>query len=51
MAGKTNLSDLVKGMAPRLNVGEYVFCAVNNLSEIDRESTICEFKENKIPQS
>jgi len=45
MAGETNISNLIKGMTPKLNVGEYVFCTVKDLNKIDRESTICEFKE------
>lgn len=47
MAGKTNLMSLIKGMNPTLNADEYVFCIVNNLSEIDRNDTICEFKETE----
>jgi len=45
MAGETNISNLLKGMTPNLNDGEYVFCTVKDLNKIDRESTICEFKE------
>jgi len=45
MAGETNILNLIKGMTPKLNVGEYVFCTVKDLNKIDRESTICEFKE------
>jgi hypothetical protein len=45
MAGETNISNLIKGMTPKLNVGEYVFCTVKDLNKINRESTICEFKE------
>jgi hypothetical protein len=45
MAGETNLSQLLKGMTPKLNAGDYVFSTVKDVSEIDRESTICEFKE------
>ena len=45
MAGETNLAKLMKGMSPRLNAGEYVFVRVKDLREIDRNETICEFKE------
>jgi hypothetical protein len=47
MAGETNLSELIKGMTPVLNEGEYVFVRINDLNTIDRESTICEFKEKE----
>ncbi|CAL65828.1 ACT domain-containing protein [Christiangramia forsetii] len=47
MAGETNISNLIKGMTPKLNDGEYVFCTVKNLNIINRESTICEFKEKE----
>lgn len=45
MAGENNLVTLLKEMAPTLNKGEYVFCTVKNLSKIDRNDTLCEFKE------
>lgn len=45
MTGETNISALVKGMTPKLNEGEYVFATVQNLNNIDRTQTICEFKE------
>jgi len=47
MAGQTNLAKLVKGMTPKLNKGEYVFVTLKDLSEIDRQDTICEFKEKE----
>ena len=32
-------------MTPILNTGDYVFCTVTDLNKIDRNDTICEFKE------
>ncbi len=47
MAGETNLYQLIKGMTPRLNKGEYVFSTVKDLSGIPRCDTIGEFKEKE----
>lgn len=47
MTGESNLAQLVKGMTPKLNLGEYVFVVAKHRSEIDRKDTICEFKEKE----
>ena len=45
MAGETDLSELITGMVPKLNKGEYVFCSVNDINKIERSVTIREVKE------
>jgi len=47
MSGETNLSKLIRGMSPKLNEGEYVFCTIQDIDTIDRRDTICEFKEKE----
>ncbi|MBD0400587.1 ACT domain-containing protein [Flammeovirga sp. EKP202] len=47
MTGETNLSKLIQGMTPKLNDGEYVFSTVNDINNINRDDTICEFKEKE----
>ncbi len=47
MGGETNLSSLLKGMAPKLNEGEYVFSTLKDINIIDRNDTICEFQEKE----
>ena len=47
MTRQANISELVKGMNPKLNSGEYVFISVKDLNGIARQDTICEFKERE----
>ncbi|TPN82897.1 ACT domain-containing protein [Aquimarina algicola] len=47
MTGETNLSELIKGMTPKLNDGDYVFSTVNDINKINRHDTICEFSEKE----
>ena len=42
-----DLSKLVKGLNPKLNKGEYVFVTVNDINTINRNDSICEFKEKE----
>jgi len=45
MPGITNLSQLLKHMQPALNNGEYVFCTVDDISNIDVKHIVALFKE------
>ena len=47
MAGETKLSELIQGMTPKLNVGDYVFSTVTDLNKINRADTLCEFQETE----
>ena len=47
MNGETNIKTLLKNLKPVLNKGEYVFVSVKNLDGIDRNDTLCEFKEKE----
>lgn len=47
MNGEKELSQLVKGLNPKLNQGEYVFVCIEDLGIIDRKDTMCEFKERE----
>lgn len=45
MPAVKNLSILIQEMNPILHPGEYVFSTVTDINHIDRNLTICEFKE------
>ncbi|MGB5274223.1 MAG: ACT domain-containing protein [Flavobacteriaceae bacterium] len=47
MAGETELSKMISSLSPKLNKGEYVFSTVVNVDAIDRNDTVCEFKEEE----
>lgn len=47
MTGEVNIAELIKGMSPKLNKGEYVFTTVQDSSKIDRKNIVCEFKESE----
>jgi len=47
MAGETNLAQLVRGMTPTLNTGEYVFISLKEPGDVDQKDAICEFREKE----
>ncbi len=47
MAGETDLSKLLKGMKPKLNEGEYVYCLVRSLGEAAALNPLCIFQEKE----
>ena len=47
MSGEKNLETLLKTMKPKLNLGEFVFCEVKNLDEINLNEILMFFKENE----
>ncbi|MDG5493009.1 ACT domain-containing protein [Psychroserpens sp. SPM9] len=47
MSGEKNIAELIKNMKPIHQQGDFVFCTVKDLSKIDRNETICEFKETE----
>ncbi len=47
MAGERDLAQLIKGMTPKLNEGDYVFATIKDVSKINRIDTLCEFKESE----
>jgi hypothetical protein len=47
MTGETDLLKLLKSMKPKLNAGDYVFCAVNNLARVSPMDIILTFREEE----
>lgn len=47
MTGETNLKALLKTMSPKLNEGDYVYCTVTTLNNIDPKEIIGLFKEEE----
>jgi hypothetical protein len=47
MPGETDLTVLLKNMKPVLHEGEYVFCSVTNINEIDIKKVIGTFTEKE----
>jgi uncharacterized protein len=47
VSGETNLQQLLKTMQPVLNEGEYVFCVIGDLSQINLSALVMFFKESE----
>ena len=47
MTGEKNLDKLLKTMKPRLNAGDYIFCTVKDLNEINITEIILFFREEE----
>ena len=47
MPGENNLDTLLKTMKPKHNIGDYVFCSINDLSNITPDKAILIFKEEE----
>jgi uncharacterized protein len=47
MTGESNLDTLLKTMKPKLNIGEFVFCSVKDLTSVDIKDTVLIFKEDE----
>ncbi|SFD21824.1 hypothetical protein SAMN05518672_1011098 [Chitinophaga sp. CF118] len=47
MTGETNLRTLLASMKPLLNEGDYVFCTINDDTDIDLKNVICTFREKE----
>jgi hypothetical protein len=47
MIGESNLEILLKTMKPKLNMGAFVFCSVNDLTLVNLNESVLFFKEEK----
>jgi len=47
MTGEKDLAKLLKTMRPRLNPGDYVFCTIKDLMQIDSSKIIMSFREEE----
>lgn len=47
MKGESNLDTLLKTMKPKLNIGEFVFCPVKDLTSVELKDTVLIFKEEE----
>jgi len=47
MSGETNINSLLKNMTPKLNEGEYVFCSLPSISNLNPGDIIGTFKEEE----
>ncbi|WP_269239922.1 ACT domain-containing protein [Flavobacterium limnophilum] len=47
MNGEKNLEILLKTMKPKMNLGEFVFCEVENLEKIKLNEIVMSFKEEE----
>src|SRR5579863_5535204 len=47
MSGEKDLSVLLKTMTPKLQEGDYVFCAVDKLSNLNADRILCTFREHE----
>jgi len=45
MKGEKDLQKLLKTMKPKHNVGDYVFCVINDLGRINIDEIVLLFKE------
>jgi len=47
MSGETDLNILLKSMTPLLNEGDYVFCTIASLTNVDTNEIVASFKETE----